>query len=261
MRIFSYILMLSMGLTILSGCKQVPKNHLIQNDEERQAAIAEGAPREKVTPRKLTVTEKIRAMGYFPEEAVIKERGNTIPGFHEITVDDQLYYLDMTEEYLIKGDIISLSNHSNLTTPVRASINKQILGRLNPEDAIHFGGKNNKRELIVFTSLDCEKCRFIFKETEKYNEKGISVSYYPLVTTENVTKLDNIWCAKDRNVAFHKFYSSKKVNQKLCNSPVVLNADHVPHRLGVEGDVAVFTKEGYQIDVVRDEQVLALLQK
>jgi thiol:disulfide interchange protein DsbC len=86
------------------------------------------------------------------------------------------------------------------------------------------------------------------------NEKGVEVRYflYPRagLASNSAKKLENIWCAKNRQDAMTRVKSGQSVDSKTCENPI---KDHVAlgQQMGLTGTPLIITGNGSRINGYR----------
>jgi thiol:disulfide interchange protein DsbC len=141
------------------------------------------------------------------------------------------------------------SGFVNLTEQKRNGLRQTLLADIKPEDTIIFPAKGTERAVIhVFTDIDCGYCRKLHQEIDDINGLGISVRYlgYPRagLGSSSHKKLQDAWCADDKQVALTELKQGDRVSSKACDSSAVADQYALGQQMGVSGTPAILTSEG-----------------
>lgn len=211
------------------------------------AGVAQAGP-EDVIRAKLKVA--------MPDAQIVSIRA-TPAGLYEVSAKGyEPVYATADGRYLFQGELLEIqgSRIVNVTDVAKAGEHKAALAALAPNDSVNFPAAGGKPKAIVhvFTDVDCGYCRKLHKEMEQINKLGIEVRYLAFprsgANTPSSRKLDNVWCARDRQSAMTQSKLGKEVADapKLCKSPV--SAQYaLGVELGVRGTPAIFAPDGTQI--------------
>jgi thiol:disulfide interchange protein DsbC len=190
-------------------------------------------------------------------EAQITGISTTPAGLYRVTAKGyEPVYATADGRYLFQGDLLEIqgSRIVNVEDVGQAEGRKTALATLSPADSVNFPavGGRPKAVIHVFTDVDCGYCRKLHGEMAEINKLGIEVRYLAFPrsgeNTATARKLDNVWCAKDRQSAMTLSKQGKTVPaaNKLCKSPVSRQYE-LGVELGVRGTPAIFAPDGAQI--------------
>jgi thiol:disulfide interchange protein DsbC len=190
-----------------------------------------------------------------------------VQGLYEVTVDGVMGYITTDGRYLVIGDIYELNTGVNVTENRRAATRLKGLAALKDADTIVFGPKGPvKHTITIFTDVDCGYCRKLHSEMADYNKLGIRVRYaaYPRSgpSTESWTKMESVWCAKDRREAMTRAKQGEPLTAVKCAGNLVANQFKLGEKLGVNGTPAILTEDGDYIGgYLPPDQMVARLEK
>lgn len=191
-----------------------------------------------------------------PEAQIVSVRP-TPSGLYQVTAKGyEAVYATADGRYLFQGELLEIqgSRIVNVEDVGLAEQRKVALAQLSPTDSVNFPAVGGKPKAIVhvFTDVDCGYCRKLHKDIAEINRLGIEVRYlaFPRAgqNTATARKLDNVWCAKDRQSAMTLAKQGKAVPEapKLCKSPVNQQYD-LGVELGVRGTPAIYAPDGTQV--------------
>lgn len=189
-----------------------------------------------------------RFFGPIEESSIID---SPIHGIYEVIIDNPIDSLLVSEngQYIIQGDVVDLTTRALLPVNDKVkSIKIELINTIADQDKIIYPAKNEKYIVHVFTDVDCPFCRKLHYGIDKMNELGISVKYLaaPLASLhpKAQSKMQKIWCAKDRRAALDQYNFDKELPQvDDCNNPVAEQLA-ISQRLGVNGTPAIFLSDG-----------------
>ncbi len=211
------------------------------------AGVAQAGP-EDVIRAKLKVA--------MPKAEIVSIRA-TPAGLYEVNAKGyEPVYATADGRYLFQGELLEIqgSRIVNAADAAMAGESKAALATLAIGDTVNFPAVGGKPKAVVhvFTDVDCGYCRKLHQEIAQINKLGIEVRYlaFPRAgeNTPTSRKLDNVWCAKDRQSAMTQSKQGKVVAEagKLCKSPVNEQYE-LGVKLGVRGTPAIFAPDGTQI--------------
>ena len=214
------------------------------------SALAENQEKAKTDAE---VEAYIRAqLGALPVQSV---KPAPIPGMYEVIVGGQIAYFSADMKSLIEGDIVDYEKRVNLTDQTRNKLSAAAFDGMKKKDYLAFTPKSGAKYVLnVFTDVDCGFCRKLHKEVPALNEKGVEVRYflYPRagLASNSAKKLENIWCAKDKQTAMTRVKSGKSVESKTCKNPI---KEHIAlgQQVGLTGTPLIFTGNGSRINGYR----------
>ncbi len=170
-----------------------------------------------------------------------------VEGLYEVTFLGQVIYVSHDTRFLVKGDIIDLETHDNLTERRRSVARLQALNGLGEETMIVFEPETVKHTITVFTDIDCTYCRKLHREMPELQELGVKVRYifYPRSGpgSKSWKKADWVWCADDRNTALTDAKADKPVEEKQCDTPVDTHYN-LGRQVGLTGTPAIVLENG-----------------
>lgn len=191
-----------------------------------------------------------------PEAQIVSIR-LTPAGLYQVAAKGyEPVYATADGRYLFQGELLEIqgSRIVNVEDVGLAEQRKTALAQLSPADSVNFPAAGGKPKAIVhvFTDVDCGYCRKLHKDIADINKLGIEVRYLAFPRTGQNTpgarKLDNVWCAKDRQSAMTMAKQGKVVPEapKLCKSPVSQQYE-LGVELGVRGTPAIYAQDGTQV--------------
>lgn len=173
-----------------------------------------------------------------------------VPGFYQVVLQGQVVYVSADGKYLVQGSVFDIENKTDLTETARASIRRNALAAVGPEQRIIYKAKDELYAVTVFTDIDCGYCRRMHQEIPEYNKRGISVEYlfFPRagVGSDAYDKAVSVWCADDRHKAMDAAKAGRDVAKKTCSNPVAHDYE-LGQKISVSGTPAVYTANGTQL--------------
>jgi len=149
---------------------------------------------------------------------------SAVPGLYEVSYGAQVFYISSNGEYLIQGDMLHIADRINLTDRRRGVYRKGLLERIDPAKAIIYAPEKTRHVVYVFTDIDCPYCRRMHQQMAEYNEQGIEIRYLAFprtgIDSPSYVKAEDVWCAKDRQLAMTQAKNGEKVAHTVCDNPV-----------------------------------------
>ncbi len=171
-----------------------------------------------------------------------------IDGLYEIAIGTEVAYISGDGKYLIKGDIIDLSDNRNLTSQRKNVSRAKVLDAVGDDEAIVFSPAEVKHSIWVFTDIDCGYCRKLHREMDQLNGLGVEVRYlfFPRSgqNTPSWAKAENVWCAKDQNDAMTRAKNGENPEAVDCGATPIANQYELGRMVGLRGTPAIVTESG-----------------
>jgi len=204
-------------------------------------ASAQQATKPAADPRAL-IAQK------FPGLKAEEVRPSALPGMYEVVLGADTVYVSADGKYLIAGDMYEVETRNNVTEAGRADGRRKALAKLDERDMIIFAPIKVKHTITVFTDVECGYCRKLHGEIEELNKLGVRVRYlaYPRQgpNTDDWSKMEAVWCAKDRKAAITQAKRGDTVKSPACGATPVAKQYELGEQLGVRGTPAIFTDAG-----------------
>ena len=206
--------------------------------------------------------------GVLPEGlSVVKEMPSGVDGVNLVELSDGgLIHAFDGKPFFFSGDLYQITDSgvANVTERYRAGQRVDILGAIDPGEAVIFPAKREPVETLwVFTDVTCGYCQLFHQQMAAYNDLGLEVRYLAFprfgVDSESGELLETAWCAKDRQDAITRLKAGDTLSNKTCENPV---AEHfnLGQRLGVRGTPAIFSSAGVQLPgFVPPEEIMGRL--
>jgi thiol:disulfide interchange protein DsbC len=215
-----------------------------------------------------TVVSKEELVSRYPGLTVDAIHDAPIPGYYEIDSGKNIRYVSTDGRFMIRGDIVDLSNQANLTEGRRAKIRAEMLASIDPANAIVFSPKdgNVKYRVIVFTDVDCAYCREFHRGIAEVNALGIEVRYvsYPRTgpNSESWTKAERVWCAADRKTALTQAkLGAEPPAVADCKSTPIAAEYELGRKVGLTGTPGLYAETGEELGgYLAPKELLAQLQ-
>jgi thiol:disulfide interchange protein DsbC len=230
--------------------------------------LAAGAPAWCGADDKSPVLSKEELATRYPGLSVDAIHDSPIPGLYEVDYGKNIRYVTTDGRFMIKGDIVELSNQANLTEARRAKMRADLFATIDPANAIVFSPKdgNVKYRVIVFTDVDCGYCREFHRGIEEVNALGIEVRYvsYPRTgpNSESWTKAERVWCATDRKAALTQAkLGAEPAAVADCKSTPVADEYELGRKVGLTGTPGLYSESGVELGgYLAPKELLAQLQ-
>ena len=185
-----------------------------------------------------------------PDLAPVESAKTTpVAGLIELKIGNQVIYTDATGDYVIEGQMMETKTQRNLTEERMDEINKVDFSALPFKDAVVWKAGTGKRRLVVFADPNCGYCKHLEKEIQQIKDVTVYTFMIPILGDDSRVKLDNIWCVKDRTLAWRDWMLNGSVPAKsfgMCASPGQRNLA-LSQKLRVNGTPAIFFEDGSRL--------------
>ncbi|HEX5356785.1 MAG TPA: DsbC family protein [Aquabacterium sp.] len=176
-------------------------------------------------------------------------RSTPVAGLIEVKVGNQIIYTDANGEYVIEGQLLETRTQRNLTEERMDEINKVDFANLPFKDAIVWKNGNGKRRLVIFADPNCGYCKHLERDLQQVKDVTVYTFMIPILGDDSRVKVDNIWCVKDRTLAWRDWMLNGSAPAKafgMCASPAQRNLA-LSQKLRVNGTPAMFFEDGSRL--------------
>lgn len=184
----------------------------------------------------------------FPDVEVTAVRESVLPGFVEMEVGADLFYVTSDGRYLLQGEVFDIATKVSLTESAKTGARREIMAQFDASSSILFAADEPIATVTVFTDIDCGYCRKLHREVADFNAKGISIRYlfFPRSGpgSESWLKAEEVWCAESRQEALTKAKNNEDFATSECDASVVAEHYAVVDDLGLRGTPALLTESG-----------------
>jgi thiol:disulfide interchange protein DsbC len=203
-----------------------------------------------------------------PAATITEVKKSEVPGFYQLLVDANVYFISADGKYLIRGNVFDIDSRQDIGDKQLSALRRTALAKIPKEKELVFAPANPKFTVTVFTDVDCPYCRQFHKQIAEYNKFGIAVKYvlFPLPMHKGADKkAETVWCSADRNSTYTsamngewdaaKPAASANASQTkvaadtlaykplTCANPIA-ELDEIGKSMGVDGTPAIFGPEG-----------------
>jgi thiol:disulfide interchange protein DsbC len=177
-------------------------------------------------------------------------KATPIKGVYQVTIGPDIVYMTKDGNYVLKGEILDISNRRNITEDVRAENRVHLLNTISEKEYIEFSPSLTKNYIYVFTDTDCGYCRKLHRDVPELNSMGIAVRYlaYPRTGVDSKIgdEMRDVWCASDRRKALTAAKNREQFQSKPCDAPIARHYA-LGKELGVSGTPAIFLENGIKL--------------
>ena len=170
-----------------------------------------------------------------------------VKNLYQVLVDGQLMYVSEDGQYAVYGTVIDLKNRQNITDQTKAALRAEILAAVPTSEMIIFKPTHTQHVVTVFTDPDCQWCRKLHSDLERYLQAGIEIRSlaYPRTgsTDASAQKLASIWCSSHRAAAFNAAMQGTTLSPGTCSNPVSRHYE-LGERFGVTGTPSLILSDG-----------------
>ncbi len=226
-----------------------------------------------------------------PNATITDVKKSEVPGFYQVLVDANVYFISGDGKYLIRGNVFEIDSRQDVGDKQLSAMRRTALAKIPKDKELVFAPANPKYTVTVFTDVDCPYCRQFHKQIAEYNKFGIAVKYvlFPLPMHKGADKkAETVWCSADRNTTYTNAMNGQwdakpapgeadKVNTSpaktappedtlaykplTCANPIA-ELDEIGKSMGVDGTPAIFGPEGEHLGgYVPPEQLVQRLDQ
>jgi len=188
-----------------------------------------------------------------------------VGGLFEVRINSsEIYYTDAKGDFLIDGQIIDTKTRRNLTEERIAKLTAIPFESLPFKDAFTLVRGNGQRKMVVFEDPNCGYCKRFERDLQKVDNVTVYLFLYPVLGPDSLKKSHDIWCAKDRAVAWQDWMLREQVAapaSAICDTTAVARNVELGRKYKITGTPTLLFTNGLRIpgavDNARVEQALA----
>jgi thiol:disulfide interchange protein DsbC len=188
-----------------------------------------------------------------------------VSGLYEVRVNgSEIYYTDAKGDFLIDGQIIETKTRRNLTEDRIAKLTAIPFDSLPIKDAFTLVRGNGQRKMAVFEDPNCGYCKRFERDLQKVDNVTVYLFLYPVLGPDSLKKSHDIWCAKDRAVAWQDWMLREQAAgaaNATCDTAAVARNVELGRKYKISGTPTLLFVNGARVpgavDNARVEQALA----
>jgi len=168
--------------------------------------------------------------------------------FHEIIINNQIYYATNDGKYLIIGNVINLNTKESITENTKMQQRLTVIDSIREENLIIYKPVKTEYTLTVFTDTSCPYCQKLHNEVPDLLENNIEVRY--VLFSRNGEEVDaykqlvSAWCSNDRLESIESLFEGDILDDtNACENPLSKNFEYASS-LSVEGTPTIFLEDG-----------------
>ena len=186
-------------------------------------------------------------------------RTTPISGLYEITMGNNIYYMDRTGKFLLSGHLFDTVSKQDITAARLEEVNR-IDWSILPLDKAIVSGDPDGLEMAVFTDPDCPYCRQLEQNIKGIKGVKIYTFLLPLAQLhpDATRKAEAIWCSKDRHGALTQvMVDGKAIEGSGCKTPIS-DIVQLAASLNIQGTPTLISGDGRKrsgalpVDVIKD---------
>lgn len=132
-------------------------------------------------------------------------------GLYEVVVGTDVIYVDPAVNYFIAGRVLDARTREDLTQKRRDELIKVDFKSLPLDQAIKVVRGSGARVFATFEDPNCPYCKKLYRDMHEMTDVTIYTFLYPILSADSFEKSKNIWCAKDRAVAWDEYMRDGKM--------------------------------------------------
>jgi thiol:disulfide interchange protein DsbC len=185
-------------------------------------------------------------------DRVHRVEASEVPGLWlvEIEKDRQRFpvFVDFSKKFLVSGNVIRLTDMSNLTQQYHAEMNKIDVSRIPLEDALLLGSPSAGTRAIVFTDPECPFCSKMHASLQEVVKRDPDIAFliklFPLKMHPNAYAISkSVVCAKSLEL-LEKSFAKQPVPPATCETTAVDETLALVGELGIRSTPTLVLSDG-----------------
>lgn len=186
-----------------------------------------------------------------------------IPGVYEVTVGNEVMYVDATGRYALDGRMVDMLEQRDLTAARLEQLNRIDFQKLPLDLAIKTVHGNGKRMMAVFEDPACPVCRALSKFVDQIPDVTVYRFMYPVIDPSSIPRAQAAWCAKDRKAAWAGLMKGGPAPSAApCDTTGLRRIVALGEQLQINGTPTVFLGDGRRlVGATPPDQFMAALDE
>lgn len=140
---------------------------------------------------------------------------------YEVITSDTILYTDEKGSFVLAGSLIDSKTLENLTDKSLKKLAIQDFKKFPLDKAIKTVYGNGERKIITFEDPNCGFCRRLYGEMPKVDNVTVYTFLVPILGSDSVKKVRDIWCSEDRSATWKAWMKDRKTpaTAKACDEP------------------------------------------
>ncbi len=164
-------------------------------------------------------------------------------GMWEVSVDDQIIYVDDKASFLIIGSLHDLKTGKNLTA-------EKVFNSLPLELAVKQVRGPGKNIMVTFEDPNCGYCKKLAKDIQTLKDVTVYTFLYPVLGDDSYDKSKAVWCAKDKTKAWTDWMNNGRTPPAApdkCDIAGLEKSMQLGRKLRINGTPAIFFAGGERV--------------
>jgi thiol:disulfide interchange protein DsbC len=128
-----------------------------------------------------------------------------VAGLWEVRLGSQVIYSDAQGTFVIEGEIIDTTRHTNITQIRIDKLTAVVFSKLPLKDAVVWKKGTGARKLVVFADPNCSYCKKLERDLSTVNNITVFTFMVPILGGDSPQKSRDIWCSKDNGKAWRSW--------------------------------------------------------
>lgn len=173
-----------------------------------------------------------------------------VAGLFEIVTDSGISYADASGDHLLLGRLMDTATKRDLSSEAWDRHHPIDFAKLPLDNAIKTTRGDGSRVLAVFADPDCPFCRTLEKDLGELANATIYTFLFPIESTHpgSTDKARHIWCAADRQNAWHKLMlEGREPTATVCSGDPIDATIKLGIELSVASTPTIFLASGQRL--------------
>lgn len=186
----------------------------------------------------------------FPNIPIENVQPSQWPWLYEVITDSEMFYADVTGDYVFYGKVLDTRSRTDLTTKRWNELSQVSFDALPLDTAIKHVRGDGSRKVAVFSDPHCPYCVRLEKALAEMTNITVYTFLYPIESLHPgaTATARNIWCSPDRAATWTAWMINKKTPPSVsCDASVVDSTVKLGEKLKVSGTPTLFFADGHRV--------------
>lgn len=215
------------------------------------AARIGAAQDQKADPKADLVRIQKTLQTRIPKITIEKVQPSQWPWLYEVITDGELFYTDVTGDYLFYGKVMDTRTREDLTAKRWNDMLKVDFNSLPLNLALKQVKGDGSRKLVVFADPFCPYCVAFEKTLQEVTNVTVYTFLFPLESIHPgaTERAKQIWCMKDRQAAWTAWMNTKQApaTTVACSTDQLNTVFKLGEKLKVTGTPTLIFEDGNRV--------------
>ena len=177
-------------------------------------------------------------------------------GVYEVPVQGELFYVDATGRYMLRGTMIDMETRTDVTAERMVKLSAVPFDQLPLASAVKQVRGTGERKLLIFEDPNCGYCKQLHRTLEGLDDVTIYSVMFPILAPDSRQKAEHIMCADDAVATLRAWMLEGKTPPPASCETNIDELLRFGQQHKVRGTPAIFFEDGSRVSGAMDLEQL-----